>query len=92
VSEKERDEVEDVVFAMVLCVSDPETDEEDEEVGEREREEAEEVWEREKFERGWYCVWEIESENKIVWDWFLLDLFFNLQNSERLTRSHIFLL
>jgi len=32
VSEKERDEVEDVVFAMVLCVSDSERDEEVEEV------------------------------------------------------------
>jgi len=32
VSEKERDEAEDLVLAMVLCVSDPETEEETEEV------------------------------------------------------------
>ena len=37
VSEKERDEAEDVVFAIVLCVSDSERDEEAGEVWERER-------------------------------------------------------
>jgi len=37
VSEKERDEAEDLVLAMVLCVSDPETEEETEEVWKRER-------------------------------------------------------
>jgi len=60
VSEKERDEAEDVVFAMVLYVSDLERDEEAEEVWEREkklkrvekeREDDEEVWERQR--RSW---------------------------------------
>jgi len=48
VNEKERDKAEDLVFAMVLCVSDPETEEKAKEVWERERRSSEEVWERER--------------------------------------------
>ena len=51
------EEAKDLVFAMVLCVSDPETEEEAEEVWERERRSSEEVWEREREREDNENVW-----------------------------------
>ena len=78
VSEKERDEAEDLVFAMVWCVGDPVTDEEVERFEkereealkrfEKEREDDEKVWGRER--RKWRGLRKREKfeRDDSVWD------------------------
>jgi len=73
-------------------------------VSEEKREEAEVVevvWMREKERRSWRGLKEAEKEElcmghvrseKIVRECLIFDLNFNVQNSERLTRIHCFLL